>query len=152
MIHAGTGNAAVREEQGFRSDKISWLDKKTGNSSELRFLDQIDEFIGYLNQSCYTGINSYEFHYALYEKGTSYKKHRDQFNNNTNRKYSLVSYLNDDWLTTDGGQLLIYQNELPQAISPNARKAVFFKSDEMEHEVTVASRSRMSITGWLKRI
>jgi SM-20-related protein len=35
---------------------------------------------------------------------------------------------------------------------PHAQTSVFFKSDELEHEVAMAHRSRMSITGWLKRI
>ena len=39
-----------------------------------------------------------------------------------------------------------------QSIEPTAQKAVFFKSDEMEHEVMVAHRARMSITGWLKQV
>jgi SM-20-related protein len=60
--------------------------------------------------------------------------------------------LNDDWLEEDGGQLLVYQNEEVQSISPQSKTAVFFKSDEMEHEVSISNRSRMSITGWLKRI
>lgn len=30
-------------------------------------------------QNCYTGINAYEFHYAVYEEGSFYKRHRDQF-------------------------------------------------------------------------
>lgn len=152
MIQAGTGNAAVRQKQTFRSDKIYWMDKKSKNTDELAFLDQVEAFIGYLNASCYTGINSYEFHYALYDEGSCYKRHRDQFNNDSGRKYSLVSYLNDDWTEEDGGLLLIHQDGNTQSIIPNAQKAVFFKSDEMEHEVTVAGRQRMSITGWLKRI
>ena len=71
---------------------------------------------------------------------------------NTERKYSLINYLNKNWLEEDGGQLLVYQNEAVQKILPHSQTAVFFKSDEMEHEVTIANRSRMSITGWLKRV
>jgi SM-20-related protein len=47
---------------------------------------------------------------------------------------------------------MIYQNETTNTILPTMQKAVFFKSDEMEHEVSVAHRPRMSITGWLKRV
>ena len=112
----------------------------------------MEDFIGHLNDTCYTGINSYEFHYAVYEEGSSYKRHRDQFKTDNNRKFSLINYLNDDWLEEDGGQLLVYQNGTTQSIQPNAQKAVFFKSDEMEHEVIKANRRRMSVSGWLKRI
>ena len=43
-------------------------------------------------------------------------------------------------------------DETVQKILPQSQTAVFFKSDEMEHEVTKANRSRMSISGWLKRV
>ncbi len=153
MHYAGIGNDKVAPAtQQMRGDKIYWLDKKNNNSNELEFLDRIESFISHLNETCYAGINDYEFHYAVYEPGSAYKKHKDQFKTDNNRKYSLICYLNDDWLATDGGQLLIYQNEAAQSIEPNAQKAVFFKSNEMEHEVLLAHRPRMSITGWLKQV
>lgn len=153
MKLAGIGNDPfTHAEQQMRGDKIYWLDKKNENPYELAFLKLIENFIEHLNETCYTGINGYEFHYAVYEPGTIYKRHKDQFKTDNNRKFSLICYLNNDWVASDGGQLIIYQNGLPQSIVPNAQKAVFFKSDEMEHEVTLAHRPRMSITGWLKRI
>ena len=153
MKYAGIGNNLMADTaQQMRGDKIFWLDKKNNNVNEQEFLDKVEDFIDYLNNTCYTGINGYEFHYAVYEQGRAYKKHKDQFKTDNNRKYSLICYLNDDWVATDGGQLVIYQNDTAQTILPNAQKAVFFKSDEMEHEVLLAHRPRMSITGWLKRI
>ena len=153
MTAAGIGNAEVKDSrQKMRSDKIYWLDKKHHNVYEQEFLQLIEDFISHLNSTCYTGINDYEFHYAVYEEGSFYKRHKDQFKNDDNRKYSLINYLNDNWLETDGGQLLLYQDEYIQKILPRSQTAVFFKSDEMEHEVTTANRSRMSITGWLKRV
>ena len=153
MKFAGIGNDKFADAtQQMRGDKVFWLDKKNENKYELAFLQLIENFIEHLNQTCYTGINDYEFHYAVYEPGTVYKKHKDQFKTDNNRKFSLICYLNDDWVEADGGQLVIYQDGVPQSIVPNAQKAVFFKSDQMEHEVTLAHKSRMSITGWLKRI
>ena len=153
MKFAGIGNDKfANATQQMRGDKIFWLDKKNKNKYELEFLQLIENFIEHLNETCYTGINDYEFHYAVYEPGTVYKKHKDQFKTDNNRKFSLICYLNDDWVEADGGQLVIYQDGVPQSIVPNAQKAVFFKSDEMEHEVTLAHKSRMSITGWLKRV
>ncbi len=152
MITAGIGNAEVKDpRQKMRGDKIYWMDKSHPNIYEQEYLQLAEDFIHHLNSTCYTGINGYEFHYALYEEGSFYKKHKDQFKNDSSRKYSLISYLNENWLEEDGGQLLVYQNEVAQTIQPHAQTAVFFKSDEMEHEVTKAHRSRMSITGWLKR-
>ena len=153
MAFAGIGNEEVKDSnQKMRGDKIYWMDKKNTNIYEQEFLAQVEDFIDYLNRTCYTGINGYEFHYAVYEEGSSYKRHKDQFKNDNNRKYSLINYLNENWLEEDGGQLLVYQNDMVQKISPKSQTAVFFKSDEMEHEVVLAHRSRMSITGWLKRI
>ncbi|MEP7319938.1 MAG: 2OG-Fe(II) oxygenase [Panacibacter sp.] len=152
MMPAGIGNETVKDaNQKMRADKIYWLDKSHDNVFEQEFLQRVENFIEYLNRTCYTGINGYEFHYAIYEEGSFYKRHKDQFKNDSDRKYSLISYLNENWLEEDGGQLLVYQNETMQSISPHSQTAVFFKSDEMEHEVKKANRSRMSITGWLKR-
>jgi SM-20-related protein len=153
MIVAGIGNETIKNSnQQMRGDKIYWMDKSHQNIFEQEFLQLIENFIDHLNSTCYTGINGYEFHYAVYEEGSYYKRHRDQFKNDDNRKYSLINYLNNDWLETDGGQLLVYRDESVQEILPQSQTAVFFKSDEMEHEVALAHRSRMSITGWLKRV
>jgi SM-20-related protein len=151
MTAAGIGNADVKDaNQKMRTDKIYWLDKKHGNPFENEFLQQAEDFIDRLNNTCYAGINAYEFHYAVYEEGSFYKRHKDQFKNNDHRKFSLITYLNEDWLTSDGGQLQVYQNDTMQQIQPRSQTAVLFKSDETEHEVIRANRSRMSITGWLK--
>lgn len=153
MTIAGIGNDQLKDQhQQMRGDKIYWMDKSHDNNFEQEFLQLAEDFIGHLNRTCYTSINSYEFHYAVYEEGSFYKRHTDQFKNDSNRKYSLISYLNENWLEEDGGQLLVYQNESVQKISPRSRTSVFFKSDEMEHEVIQANRSRMSISGWLKQL
>ena len=153
LTAAGIGNEEVKDsKQKMRTDKIYWLDKSHDNVFEQEFLLRVEDFIEHLNRTCYTGINSYEFHYAVYEEGCFYKRHKDQFKNDDDRKYSLISYLNEDWLEDDGGKLLVYQNEEVQSILPRSQTAVFFKSAEMEHEVTKATRSRMSISGWLKQV
>jgi Rps23 Pro-64 3,4-dihydroxylase Tpa1-like proline 4-hydroxylase len=151
LMAAGIGSSeVVSYDTAIRSDSIYWLDKKNNNPFELQFFELIEEFILYLNRSCYAGITSYEFHYALYEKGDFYLKHLDQFKNNSGRKYSMISYLNKDWEDNDGGELLIHLEGNNQKISPTHGKTVFFKSDELEHEVLVTQKTRMSITGWLK--
>jgi Rps23 Pro-64 3,4-dihydroxylase Tpa1-like proline 4-hydroxylase len=151
LLLAGTGNVEkLVYNATVRSDSIYWLDRKHNNEHENEFFDQIEDFIKYLNKSCYAGITGYEFHYSLYEIGSFYKKHIDQFQNNSDRKYSLISYLNADWIEGDGGQLLIHQTGNNQKISPTQGKTVFFKSNELEHEVLVTNQRRMSITGWLK--
>lgn len=153
MTFAGVGNEVVMDtKQKMRGDKIYWMDKSHDNIFEQEFLFQMEGFIDRLNSTCYAGINDYEFHYAVYEEGSGYKRHKDQFKNDSNRKYSLINYLNNDWQQQDGGQLMIYQNNESQTIQPQSQTAVFFKSDEMEHEVTLANRRRLSISGWLKQL
>ena len=153
MTFAGVGNEKIMDtKQQMRGDKIYWMDKSHDNIFEQQFLTHIEEFIDRLNSTCYTGINGYEFHYAVYGQGSGYKRHKDQFKNDSNRKFSLINYLNNNWAEEDGGQLMVYQNGTAQKIQPQSQTAVFFKSDEMEHEVTTANRSRMSITGWLKQV
>jgi SM-20-related protein len=152
MKSAGIGNQQLKDaNQNKRGDKIYWIDNETKDGPERAFLNQIDEFIVYLNESCYTGINAYEFHYALYETGSSYTRHKDQFRDDSNRKFSLINYLNTDWLNEDGGELWIHQQDKSEKIMPRIQKAVFFQSDVCEHEVCTSLRPRMSITGWLKR-
>lgn len=152
MTVAGTGkDGKLSHDSSVRSDLIYWLDRKHNNVHENDFFDQIDDFVKYLNRSCFAGITDYEFHYSLYETGSFYQKHLDQFKNNTSRKYSMISYLNEDWKEEDGGQLLIYQNYNNKKINPTQGKTVFFKSNELQHEVLVTKQRRMSVTGWLKR-
>lgn len=151
LLYAGTGNEKlVLHDKLVRSDAIYWLDRKHNDPYENEFFDLIDEFVSHLNSTCYTGITGYEFHYALYEKGSFYKKHLDQFKNTDSRQYSLIMYLNDDWQEADGGQLCIHHHDYLQNISPNNGKSVFFKSNELEHEVLLTNKIRLSITGWLK--
>lgn len=151
MLAAGTGNnEKLSHNSAVRSDSIYWLDRKHEDLYENEFFDRIEDFIKYLNISCYTGITGCEFHYSLYESGSFYKKHLDQFQNDSDRKYSMISYLNEGWKEEDGGQLMIHQKDKDQKIDPCNGKTVFFKSDALVHEVLPTNRRRMSVTGWLK--
>lgn len=151
MVAAGTGNEAIISHNKLvRSDVIYWLDRKHNDLHENDFFDLIDRFVLFLNETCYTGITGYEFHYTLYEKGSFYKKHIDQFQHNGSRAYSMVMYLNENWKLIDGGELCIHHDDRLQNISPINGKSVFFKSSELAHEVLITNEPRMSITGWLK--
>ncbi|MDP1813603.1 MAG: 2OG-Fe(II) oxygenase [Leadbetterella sp.] len=151
LISAKTGNGNETNLNALvRSDKIFWLDRIHENPNENAFFDVMDAFVLFLNQTCYTGITSYEFHYALYEKGSFYKKHLDQFKSNASRQYTMIFYLNTDWKLDDGGELCVYLPEFSLNISPTNGKCVFFKSSEIEHEVLMSHSQRMSITGWFR--
>lgn len=151
MRSAGIGNEVIiNQDKLIRSDVIYWLDRSHDNVHENAFFELIDSFVLYLNSTCYTGITGYEFHYTLYESGSFYTKHIDQFQQNGSRAFSMIMYLNADWKLGDGGELQIHHVDNLQTISPTNGKSVFFKSSELAHEVLLTNVPRMSITGWLK--
>jgi len=153
MKAAGLGNKHdLHLDSLIRGDKIYWIDDQSIDQYEEIYLNKIRSFISYLNSSCFTSINSFECHYARYEQMSFYKRHIDQFKTEKGRKYSIVLYLNENWQEEDGGLLSLYPNgDNKIDIAPIAGRIVFFRSDEMEHEVHPSfTRDRRSIAGWLK--
>lgn len=137
-------------KESIRRDQIHWLIKDDLVLEEIVFFEKIEGFIDYLNRTCYAGIRSHEFHYAVYEQDAFYKRHSDQFNNDDRRRFSMVLYLNEDWETAHGGQLVLY-TENTATVEPTFGKLVFFDS-EIEHEVLQSNQRRLSLTGWLRTI
>lgn len=153
MIQAGVGqDNSFQQNNEVRRDQISWIEDDQSDKGEEAYLRLFWDFLGYINQTCYTGLNAFESHYANYDPGSFYRKHRDQFKADSGRKFSVVLYLNDLWLEADGGQLIIYRKDDQVMVSPEGGKVVFFRSDINEHEVLPATRSRMSIAGWMKQM
>jgi SM-20-related protein len=137
--------------KSIRGDFISWIDEYNPNESESLFFRKVDDFTQYMNRTCFLGIQEKEFHYALYPKGTFYKKHLDTFQNDSTRKLSIVCYLNqEDWKEEFGGELVIYKENEAIAILPMKGRVVIFESQVLEHEVKPVKKERLSITGWLK--
>lgn len=134
-----------------RGDYISWIDEKYLQRAEEIFFSKINHFTDYLNRTCFLGIQDHEFHYALYPKGTFYKRHLDTFQNDDSRKLSIVCYLNEeDWQPHYGGELVLYKEEGDISIYPLKGRVVIFESQIIEHEVKPVEQKRLSITGWLK--
>lgn len=154
MYPAGIGrHFDFKKNLEVRGDVIRWIEEDTKNLYEIAFLDKIKKLIYYLNSTCYTQINQYEFHYAWYDAGSAYKRHLDQFKSHRGRKFSMVVYLNENWEDSDGGNLKLYLDEGDEEVFPIGGRAVFFKSDELEHEVMASpKRPRISIAGWLKSV
>lgn len=141
--------------KSIRGDVILWMDETQADASELLFFNKINSLINYLNRTCFLGILHKEFHYALYPKGTFYKRHIDTFQNDDRRKLSFVCYLNEDgWLPENGGELALYLNDngkqTEKIIYPFPGRVVIFESQIIEHEVRPVHKERLSITGWLK--
>jgi len=140
-------------EKAIRGDFILWMNEAEAGETEKIFFNKVNNLIEYLNRTCFMGILHKEFHYAVYPKGTFYKRHLDTFQNDSRRKLSIVSYLNDEnWLNTNGGELVIYkEDESEEVIYPLPGRVVIFESQILEHEVKeVKNSERLSITGWLK--
>jgi SM-20-related protein len=137
-------------DDAVRSDKICWIDSDT--EAGCLWLNWTNELKQYLNRRLFLGLNYFESHFAYYEPGDFYKKHKDAFVGQGNRILSVVTYLNDNWRQQDGGQLLIYDDlgqEL-ESVLPEFGTLVIFLSEEFPHEVLPAQRERYSIAGWYR--
>jgi len=119
-----------------------------------------------LNQELQMGLISYEAHYAIYEVGSFYGRHRDVFLAHglgregrvaspllRQRALSLVLYLNDaDWSADDGGNLRVYLESGEHLdVLPQPGQLVCFLSDRFDHEVLPTHRRRVSLTAWFHR-
>ncbi len=141
--------------RSIRGDFILWINEAEAGEAEKAYFKKINSLVNYLNRTCFMGILTKEFHYAVYPEGTFYKRHLDTFQNDGRRKLSMVCYLNDeDWKPENGGELTIYTeengNENEINIYPFPGRVVIFESQELEHEVKPVKVPRLSITGWLK--
>lgn len=153
MKSAGIGNnMMLQQNKLIRNDRVHWIEPDSNNPFEKAYNDKITAFIQYLNSTCYTSIKTYESHYANYEIGSFYKKHIDQFKTEKGRKFSVVLYLNPNWEEDDGGKIALYpKDKAPVFVLPTAGRLVFFRSDQMAHEVFPSpTRERNSIACWLK--
>ena len=157
-FHQAAVGSSVNEQivKSIRGDKIRWIDEENKTETEEIFFSKINDFIEYLNLTCYMGIEESEFHYAVYPEGTFYQKHVDAFKNDDRRTLSVVLYLNDEeWKDEFGGQLTLYlsdENKVEKELDilPLAGRLAVFDSKSIPHEVKTVHRPRYSITGWLK--
>jgi SM-20-related protein len=133
-----------------RRDHIHWLEDDQGLFLWRTWVKQLQQ---YLNRTLYLGLTSFESHFALYQPGDFYKTHLDAFRGQSNRRLSLVTYLNVDWQSADGGELVIYQTQNQQEIVrvlPQLGTLVLFLSEDFPHEVLPTHRLRRSVAGWFR--
>jgi SM-20-related protein len=144
---------AVHKASLVRGDEILWLETNSTDSAERMLLNKNQAFVDYLNQTCYLGIIETQIHFAKYDIGKFYRRHRDTFQAQKGRVLSVIYYLNSKWIPADGGNLIIYiENdgvEKSIVIAPLAGRLVCFESEKLDHEVTEAFAERFSVTGWL---
>ncbi len=149
---AGIGRAQqFQHHEKVRSDEICWID---GTSSEGQlWLDWCEALRCYINRHLFMGLFSFESHFACYAPGNFYKRHYDAFKGQSNRMLSVVTYLNDDWKATDGGELVLYANakdDIGIRVLPEKGTIAIFLSEAFPHEVLTAKRERHSVAGWFR--
>ena len=143
----GSGKATLADE--IRRDQICWLD---ASDPEVGWL--FEKFANVrrdLNPLLFLGLRDEELHFSNYEAGAFYRRHRDRFCDSDRRTLSFVSYLNRTWSKEWGGQLVVHFKGAPVEVIPTPNRAVFFLSDEIEHEVLATTHPRRSLTGWFRR-
>ncbi len=147
---AGIGNHQEKQiNESIRGDYIKWIDRHTAPPALNLYLSKLNSVVQFVNASLFLSLKDYEVHMTLYPAGSYYKRHLDQFKKDDHRKLSVICYLNKDWQKEEGGQLRIYLPEGSRDIFPIAGRLVCFRSDQLEHEVLPATRTRLSLTGWM---
>lgn len=144
--------------EAVRSDSTHWIDEQDEIGRD--YLAALLGLGDALNQLLYLGIRCVEAHYAQYEVGQFYARHRDNPRDSNVRAISTVLYLNSaednlqahqDWLAEWGGELRLEDlHHTARDILPIANRLVVFQSD-LPHEVLPATQTRCSIAGWLRR-
>lgn len=155
---AGIGRAKDHIVNDFiRTDEICWItDRSDAGRAWIKWTKLLQ---AYLNKRLFLGLFSFESHFSHYAKGDFYKKHKDAFKGEDNRVLSVVVYLNQNWSADDGGELIIYDNQVFTSsnvddsrvvVTPSFGTIVVFLSEEFPHEVLPAMRDRYSIAGWFR--
>jgi SM-20-related protein len=141
---------AERRRDHIRGDFTCWLSEPLLPAERL-LMRRLEELRLQLNRDAFLGLFELELHYAKYPAGAAYSRHIDQPLGSTQRKVSLVLYLNSEWQSADGGMLRIHaaDDEFID-VEPIAGRLVCFLTPGREHEVLQARRERLSISGWFR--
>jgi SM-20-related protein len=133
-----------------RGDFTCWLNEPLLPAERL-LLERLEELRLQLNRDAFLGLFELELHYARYPPGAAYSRHVDQPQGSTQRKLSLVLYLNSEWQAEDGGILRIHNaSEHFVDVEPVAGRLVCFLTPGLEHEVLECRGERLSISGWFR--
>jgi SM-20-related protein len=135
-----------------RGDYIHWIE--SGNTDFQAYAAKWETLSRALNRNLFLGIRDMEWHMAYYPPGGGYARHYDNFNQQSNRILSTISYLNTHWKQGDGGELRLYLPKETGAVemldvAPVAGRMACFLSESIEHEVRISKVDRLSLTGWL---
>ena len=145
----GAVDGALRESP-IRGSSVCWLDASMPAGQV--FMRWMDGLRVALNRELFLGLDSFEAQYAHYPIGASYGTHVDRHRDSNARVVSAVIYLNADWRSDAGGELVIYdEHNVPRlTLAPEGGTLALFMSDETPHEAKRATRDRWSIAGWFR--
>jgi SM-20-related protein len=133
-----------------RGDFTCWLSEPLLPPERL-LLQRMEEMRLQLNRDAFLGLFELELHYARYPAGAGFSRQVDKPQGSTQRKLSLVLYLNSEWQSTDGGVLRLHNADDGFVdVEPIAGRLVCFLTSGREHEVLEARRERLSISGWFR--
>lgn len=153
LVQARTGKTRTENEL-LRGDSIGWLDERSADVPVLDCLATLEELRRSLNEHLFLNVHEIESHFAIYPPGAVYQRHLDQFATGPRvRQVSLVLYLNEGWLESNGGALRLYLDDATEGhvdVSPVGGRLVLFESARFWHEVLPSDRPRMSLTGWFR--
>ena len=140
----------LRHQEDIRGDHTCWL-REPLYPAERALLDDLEQLRLDLNREAFLGLFELELHYACYPPGAGYARHVDQPQGTSQRKVSLVLYLNMDWEPGAGGELRVFDTMYQfRDIEPIAGRLVCFLTPGREHAVLPARRERLSISGWFR--
>lgn len=148
---AQVGRGTSKQLSTMRGDVIDWLDET--NATDQAYLACMETLRLGLNESLFLGLFDYECHYAIYGKGDGYAKHSDVLQGQKNRILTTVLYLNEDWHTRDGGELVVFEStgkSVVTTVSPTFGTMIIFLSESFPHEVLLSHATRRSIAGWFR--
>lgn len=148
-----TTSTSLSTIKDIRSDQIYWLEENNSqlDQTEKQTLNQLHQLRTQLQDFFRISLGHLETHFAIYNEGEKYVRHRDTTSINNKRVFSFVIYLNKVWTDGDGGQLVGYKDETVLfRVQPIIGQMILFRSD-VEHEVLTAHKKRYSLTGWLRQ-
>ncbi len=133
-----------------RRDKTHWIEGD--NDAEQAWLAWTNDLRIYLNRTLTLGLDSFESHFAHYPPGSFYKRHLDAFQGQNNRVVSIVAYLNTNWHSTYGGELVLYDTSFSELArhQPLLGSVAIYFSETFPHEVLLTHNDRYSLAGWFR--
>lgn len=148
-----TTSSSLNTLKDIRSDQIYWLEETNPQliEAEKQTLALLHQLKNELQDYFRISLTDLETHFAIYNEGEKYIRHRDTTALNNKRIFSFVIYLNQLWTEADGGQLIGYKDDnILFRVQPTLGQMILFRSD-LEHEVLTAHKKRYSLTGWIRQ-